>query len=103
MLQLILTNHGFERLYERVQTKAQVKTINKARDFLTKVLECGRKTVDDSSQTLVNYLDTLYVFKKKSGRLFFVTVKTSQQCTLSYYIKGQKKSHLYKKDFRLAA
>lgn len=103
MIPLILTNHGFERLYERVQTKAQVKTINKARDFLIKVLERGCKTVDDANQTLINYLDTLYIFKKNSGRLIFVTVKTSQQNTLSYYAKGQKKSYSYKKDFRLTA
>ena len=103
MIPLILTQHGFERLYERVQTKAQVKTITKARDFLIKVLERGCQTVDDANQMLINYLDTLYIFKKDAGKLIFVTVKTRQQNTISYYAKGHKRSHTYKKDFRLAA
>jgi len=101
---LILTKHGYQRLYERVQTKAQVKTIDKATDFLKKVLERGMIMVDDLNQKLVNYADTLYIFKKDNrNNLVFVTVKTNEQHKLNYYSNGQKRSFEYKKNFMLAA
>lgn len=101
---LILTKHGFQRLYERVQTKAHVKTIDKATIFLKKVLERGIVMVDNLNQKLVNYADTLYIFKKDSrGNLVFVTVKTNVQQKLNYYSGGQKRSFEYKKNFMLAA
>lgn len=101
---LILTKHGYQRLYERVQTKAQVKTIVKATDFLKKVLERGMVMADDLNQKLVNYANTLYIFKKdERGNLVFVTVKTSEQHNLTYYANGQRQSFAYKKNFMLAA
>ncbi len=101
---LILTKHGYARLYQRVQTKAQVKTLIKATEYLSKVLERGIIMVDDLNQKLVNYVDTLYIFKKDPrGNLVFVTVKTNVQQKINYYSSGQKRSFEYKKNFMLAA
>ena len=59
---------------------------------------------DDLNQKLVNYANTLYIFKKdERGNLVFVTVKTSEQHNLTYYANGQRHSFAYKKNFMLAA
>lgn len=101
---LVLSKHGYERLYERIQTKAQVKTASKALQFLNKVIEKGLITVSDANQLLVHYAESLYIFKKdSSSKLVFVTVKTSEQNKICYYSKGKRCTYSFKKDFSLAA
>lgn len=102
---LVLSKHGYQRLYERIQAKAQVKTSKKALEFLNKVIKKGLITVNDTNQLLVNYAESLYVFKKDSTtcKLVFVTVKTSEQSKICYYSKGKRCSYSFKKDFSLAS
>lgn len=100
---LKLTNHGIERLYERILTQSQCKTIAKAEDFLSKVLAKGIAKANDTQQMLVVYANNLYIFKKNFGQLLFITVKTTEQHKFDTYAKGKKRSLSYKKNFCLSA
>lgn len=98
-----ITKHGSQRLFERVYKKAQAKSISHALNCVQKAIEKGVITVNDSYQMLVLYANNLYVFKKNHETLSFITVKSCAEYRLGTYLRGEKRTFSSKKNFLLCA
>lgn len=96
-----MTRHGTERLFERVYKKANNKNESCAINFVNKIIEKGKIAVNNAEQLMVYYAENLYFFKKEGfDTVAFITVKTSSEFNQNVYLGGKKRRFSNKKNFQ---
>jgi len=103
-MEVRVTQHGRERLFERVYKQANNKTYENAKSLIEKIIKKGEVKVNDAKQMLVCFANNLYLFKKEgTEKVAFITVKTAQTSEREYFYKGTRRTMTYKKSFQCCA